>query len=226
MNKAFISHNVINNIGGGANGYEYVDLGLSVNWATCNIGANKPEDYGLYFAWGETTGYSSASEKNGGFDFSTTPYWVSGSWASTKWSKYTATNGYSSTGTADNKLVLELEDDAAHVILGGDWRMPTKEEFGELYNACNITWTTQNGVNGLLFKLKADSSKTLFFPAAGEMTGSSIYNVGVFCDYWSSSLYTSASYIAWYLVSDSDNIYPQSNSGRYFGQSIRAVLPK
>ena len=207
----------------GANGYEYVDLGLSVLWATCNIGATKPEEYGLYFAWAETTGYKSGSDKPGGFNWNTTPYWVSGtSTSSTKWSKYTTHNSQSSTGEVDNKLILELKDDAAHIIMGGNWRMPTSTEYQELYNACNTTWTTINGVTGRLFTLKTDSSKQLFFPAAGVGNGSSMGDTKSFGYYWSSSLYNSS--YAYYLFFHSSDATPQGISNRYFGCSIRGVL--
>lgn len=211
--------------------YEYVDLGLSVNWATCNIGANSPEEYGLYFAWGETTGYEKASDKSGGFTFNTTPYWASGTKAtSTKWSKYTTNNTYSSTGIADNKLTLDPEDDTAHVNMGGDWRMPTTEEFLELYNACNTTWVTNynsTGKNGRLFTLKTDSSKELFFPASGYADDSSVGSEGSYGYYWSSSLGTSYSYRAYCMSFNSSSVDPQ-NSGYYrnYGQSVRPVLPK
>ena len=117
------------------NGHEYVDLGLSVKWATCNVGAVSPEDYGDYFAWGET-------EPKDFYAWSTYK-WCNGSYDTL--TKYCTDSKY---GTVDNKTVLDLEDDAAHVNWGGDWRMPTKAEQDELYNNCTWEWTTQNGVNG------------------------------------------------------------------------------
>lgn len=160
------------------NGYEFVDMGLSVMWATCNIGAKKPEEYGYYFQWGGTTAYNSdRTPVEGGeairFDYnSNCPFYVNDYLTSSKWSKYTADDSYSSTGVADNKLTLDLEDDAAHVHIGGECRMPTYDEYSELKNACNTTWVRDyngTGINGRLFTLKDDPSKTLFFPASGEL---------------------------------------------------------
>ncbi|MBR5532185.1 MAG: T9SS C-terminal target domain-containing protein, partial [Bacteroidales bacterium] len=118
---------------------EYVDLGLpsGIKWATCNVGANSPEDYGDYFAWGET-------EPKDYYDWSTYKY-CNGSYDIM--TKYFTDSDY---GTVDNKTTLELTDDAAHVNWGGNWRMPTKAEQDELRNTDNCTWewTTLNGVEG------------------------------------------------------------------------------
>lgn len=209
------------------NGYDYVDMGDAGIWATCNVGANSPEEYGLYFAWGETKGYADASAKSGGFTWATAPYWVSGTTSSnTKWSKYTATDGYSSDGKADNKLILELDDDAAHVIMGGDWRMPTTEEFQALYDACDETWVTKyNGVavSGKLFTLKTDSSKQLFFPAAGFASDNSLDWVETYGRYWSSS--TKGTYSAYYFSFTRPSVN-SSLLSRYYGFSVRGFIPK
>lgn len=214
-----------------ANGYEFVDLGLpsGLLWATCNIGADKPSDYGLYFAWGETTGYTNASAKSGGFAMETTPYLAATgeSVSDIKWFKYTTNNISSSNGKADNKLVLEQEDDAAHVIMGGAWRMPTSVEFQELYDSCNTSWVTSyngNNVNGILFTLKTDSSKQLFFPATGYAIDASIRSVNSTGVYWSSSLSTSANYIAYNLYISKTNVNPQNSYSRSYGFPIRGVL--
>lgn len=122
------------------NDARYVNLGLSVNWATCNVGAEKPEDYGDYFAWGETD------------DEKKDEYW----WTSYKYcngsnkslTKYCYDSRYGLNGFVDNKTVLEPDDDVAHVIWGGKWRMPTVDEFNELIDSCTWTWTNRNGVNG------------------------------------------------------------------------------
>lgn len=201
---------VSKNNSGGTNGYDYVDMGEAGIWATCNIGANSPEEAGLYFAWGETTGYADAS---GNKKFSWDYY------------KFGTQNNLTKYNSTDRLTTLELEDDAAHVIMGGDWRMPTANEFQELYNACDTLWTTQNGVNGRLFTLKNDSSKQLFFPAAGYALGGSISYVGSGY-YWSSSLYTSGSSDAYSLGFVSSAIIPQGNLGRSYGLSVRGVLDK
>ncbi|MDY4512770.1 MAG: hypothetical protein SPE10_04900, partial [Paludibacteraceae bacterium] len=115
-----------------ANGHEYVDLGLSVKWATCNVGASKPEEYGNYYAWGETTTKST-------YNWSTYK-WCNGS--KTTLTKYNTSSSY---GTVDNKTVLELADDAARANWGGAWRMPTDAEWTELRENCTWTWITKNG---------------------------------------------------------------------------------
>ena len=137
-------------------GNEWVDLGLSVKWATCNLGASKPEEYGDYYAWGETvpkTDYSWANYK-----------WANGK--DNKLTKYCTTNyHWDGTGIPDNKSQLDLEDDAAHVTLGGKWRMPTVEEWTELIEKCQWEVTTQNGVNGM--KVTGPNGNSIFIIAAG-----------------------------------------------------------
>lgn len=214
--------------------YEFVDLGLSVKWATANIGATKPEEYGWYFQWGGTTAYNSdRTPVNGGTaitfnDNSDCPYWVSGLGSSSKWSKYTITDLYSSTGVKDGKLILEPEDDATHIHIGGECHTPTYEEFQELLKACNTTWVKNyngTGINGRLFTLKTDPSKTLFFPASGYLTNMSWGDAGSDGGCWSSVLYGSASYRGWCLSFYSGECYMDFNP-RYYGWPVRAVLPK
>lgn len=194
--------------GGKENNHEYVDLGLSVKWATCNVGASKPEEYGDYFAWGET------SPK--------TIY---------EWSNYKYCKGSATTltkycvdikfGTLDNKTVLDLADDAAHVNWGSDWRMPTKAEQDELRNNCTWTWTTQNGVMGCLVTSKKNSN-SIFLPASGYRGSSSLYFVGSGGYYWSSSLRSSRSDGACDLFFDSDDV-DWGNFTRACGLSVRPV---
>ena len=212
------------------NGYEFVDMGTSVLWATCNIGAKSPEEYGWYFKWGRTTAYNSdRTPIDGGdavsFVWSNSPYLTSGSGSTAKWSKYTATNETSSTGIADNKFVLEPEDDAAYMHIGGECRMPTKTEFQELLNACNTIWVDDyngTGINGQLFTLKIDPSKTLFFPASGALDSTMFQQYGTHGYYWSSSLNRSG--YAW--INLFDESIKLSDMGRYRGHVIRPVLPK
>ena len=156
------------------NGYEYVNMGLSVKWATCNVGANSSEDYGDYFAWGET------STKKA-FEWSTYK-WCNGSYTSLI--KY---NNNSVFGTVDNKTQLDLSDDAAQSNWGGAWRMPTHTELRELLDNCMWTWTTQNGVNGYKVTSKSNGS-SIFLPAAGKCLGSSLCDIGYYGYYLSSSL--------------------------------------
>ena len=191
------------------NGHEYVDLGLpsGLKWATCNVGANAPEEYGDYFAWGET-------QPKETYDWSTYK-WCNGS--SDTQTKYCTDSSY---GTVDNKTVLDKEDDAAAVNWGGAWRMPTKEEQNELYDSCNWTWTTQNGVNG--YTVTGPNGKSIFLPAAGCRNTSGLYRAGSYGYYWSSSLFTDYPIYAYYLYFYSDYV-GWGNYYRYLGQSVRPV---
>lgn len=155
------------------NGHEYVDLGLSVKWATCNVGASQPEDYGDYYAWGETTTKS---------DYS---------WETYKWSKgtYNTMTKYctnSDYGTVDNRTTLTSSDDVATVKWGNKWRMPTWEEMQELYEDCTWTWTAQNRVIGM--KVTGPNGNSIFLPAAGRRYGTDFYNRSSIGYYWSTTL--------------------------------------
>ena len=187
--------------------HEYVDLGLSVKWATCNVGANKPEDYGDYFAWGETEPKRTYKWR--------TYKWCRGSRESQ--TKYCTSSSF---GTVDNKTVLEAADDAACVNWGGNWRMPTKAEQDELREKCTWTWTTQNGVKG--YKVTSMSNgKSIFLPAAGYRNGSSLYDAGSYGYCWSSSLDTGSPYNAWDVYIYLDSVY--RDLSRYYGFSVRPV---
>ena len=196
-------------IGGGVT-YEYVDLGLSVKWAKCNVGAEKETDAGLYFAWGETTGYT-ASQVGTDKQFSWSDYKYGNS--SSNLTKY---------NQSDGKTVLEPEDDAASQIMGGEWRMPTQTEFQELLSGTTNEWTTINNVNGWKFTSKTDTSKYIFIPAAGNCSGGSVNNVGNYGHVWSSSLDTSSPGYAWYLRFFS-GYCDTGNGSRYYGRSVRGV---
>ncbi len=211
--------------------HEYVDLGLPSGtlWATCNIGAENPEDYGDYFAWGETKGYNSGKTI---FD------WEYYKWCSNKdWTgmtKYTypdnQTDGiwYSgSTFIGDNKTELDPEDDAAYVNWGSEWRMPTRAQQDELRNTSYTTWTwtTMNGKNGYKVSKKSDSSVYIFLPAAGCRYDSSLNSAGSNGYYWSRSLDTSYSYFAYYLYFHSGN-FDWNDYNRYYGRSVRPVFAK
>lgn len=157
--------------------HEYVDLGLSVKWATCNVGASKPEDNGNLYAWGETEvkeQYTVRTSKWGFMPFSLKKY-----------------NINSEQGTVDNKTTLDLEDDVAHVTWGGNWRMPTKEEMDELHDNCTWEWTTLNGVNGyrVTSKKQGYTDRSIFLPAAGYKANG-FYEYGRNGNYWSRSLMT------------------------------------
>lgn len=196
--------------GGAENGHEYVDLGLSVKWATCNVGATSPEEYGDYFAWGETkpkTTYDLITYKycNGSYETMT---------------KYCTSSTY---GTVDNKTTLELEDDAARVNWGGKWRMPTKAEQDELRDTsnCTWTWTTQNGVKGYKVTSKVNGN-SIFLPAAGYRYDDYLINAGSNGSYWSSSLNTSGSGNAYYLLFGTVNV-DWIGYDRCDGLSVRPV---
>lgn len=195
------------------NGYEYVDMGEAGIWATCNIGANKPEETGLYFAWGETQGYSTPAEK-GGFSWDTYKF---GGTINGNQTKY---------NSSDTLTTLELEDDAAHVNMGGNWRMPTSEEFRKLFEICNteiVTNYNNSNINGRLFTLKTDISKQLFLPEAGYALNNSISaSEG---DYWSNSLKDSDISKAYYFNFTVGSINPNGSYYRYVGHSIRAFIP-
>ena len=192
--------------------HEYVDLGLSVKWATCNVGAEKPEDYGDYFAWGETQ----PKEQY----YWTTYKYCKGS--SSTLTKYCNNSSYGNGGFTDTKTVLDTEDDAATVNWGGAWRMPTDEEMTELREQCKWTWTTQNGVNG--HKIVGPNGNSIFLPAAGYMNGTSLSDVGSWGYYWSSSLYAGNSYRAYYAFFYSGKV-GRNYSIRSNGQSVRPVCP-
>ena len=191
-----------------------MDLGLSVKWATCNVGANKPEEYGDYFAWGET-------QPKSNYDWSTYK-WHNDS-NTTLLTKY---NISSYLGTVDNKTTLDLSDDAARANWGGSWRMPTDAELTELREQCTWTWTTQSGVNG--HKVTSDKNgKSIFLPAAGYRYDSSLGDAGSYGSYgcyWSSSLFADNPYNAWSVNSSSDYVHRGINS-RDCGFSVRPVCP-
>ena len=200
---------------GGGVTYEYVDLGLpsGLKWAKCNVGAEKETDAGLYFAWGETTGYT-ASQVGTDKQFLWSDYKYGNS--SSNLTKY---------NQSDGKTVLESADDAASQIMGGDWRMPTKAEFDELLSGTTNEWFTNyngTGVNGWKFTSKKDTSKYIFIPAAGYSYDGSVEDVGIGGNVWSSSLNASGPNYAWYLDFNSDNC-GMSNSHRCGGMSVRGV---
>ena len=197
---------------GTLNGHEWVDLGLpsGLKWATCNVGASKPEEYGDYFAWGEV-------EPKDYYDWSTYK-WCNGSYDTQ--TKYCYDSYYGYNGFTDYKTTLELSDDAANYNWGGAWRMPTTEEQDELRNNCSWEWTTQNGVYGR--KVTGPNGNSIFLPAAGCRGDSSLYDAGSYGYYWSSSLGTYYSYTACYLYFDSDYVVWSYNN-RFVGFTVRPV---
>ena len=189
-------------------GYEYVDLGLSVKWATCNVGATSPDEYGGYYAWGET-------EEKSSYDWSTYK-WCYG-YSDTQ-TKYCTSNRY---GTVDNKTVLDPEDDVAHVKWGGSWRMPTRAERDELRNNCSWKWTTLNGVKG--YEVTGPNGNCIFLPAAGERLGTYLDNSGSDGYYWSNSLNEGGSDGAYGLFFNGSYYDRYNFDFRCYGHSVRPV---
>ena len=217
-----------------------VDLGLpsGLKWAECNLGAEKPEDYGDYYAWGEVEPYYSSQDpltwKEGKTGYDRASYkWCNGNYGSnygklTKYCPTDMTSYWDGEGSPDNKAVLDPEDDAAHVSLGGKWRMPTYEEWRELLTECTWTRTTQNDVNGRLVTGKNGNS--IFLPAAGDREYTNLYNVNNGGDeggYWSSSLNTDnpfgARYVCFFQPASGSQGFWNPGSLRYYGKSIRPV---
>lgn len=181
---------------------EAIDLGLSVKWASCNVGATSPEEYGGYYAWGET------EEKR------------ECSWSTYKWG---TENNMAKYGHFDEKYVLDLEDDAASVKWGNGWRMPTLKEAEELLNDCTWEWITYNGVNG--YKVKGPNGNSIFLPAGGFRNGVSTSDIGTWGGYWLSALNESydsrACYIDYYC-----GVHINDCGTRSSGHSIRPVMAK
>ena len=195
----------------GDTNHDYIDLGLSVKWATCNVGATKPEEYGNYYAWGETETKSKYSEDT---------Y----KWSNDGCYTFTKYNTSSSYGTVDNKTVLDPEDDAARANWGGAWRMPTDAEWTELRTKCTWTWTDDyngTGVKGRIVTSNINGN-SIFLPAAGYRSDGDLYGAGI-GSYWSSSLDGYYPFRAYYVQFYSDYV-GWSAISRYCGQSVRPVL--
>ena len=191
-----------------------VDLGLpsGIKWASCNVGAEKPEDSGNYYAWGEVfpkENYIGTTYKYGNGN---------------KFTKYCNNASYGDNGFTDNKTTLEPEDDAAHVNWNGSWRMPTDAEWAELIANCTWTWTTQNGINGYRVT-SLTNGNSIFLPAAGYRYATDLYDVGSSGYYWSSSLVGDAPDGAWYLYFSSASVRGYDYGCRDYGQSVRPVCP-
>ena len=193
---------------GTVQGHAYVDLGLSVKWATCNVGASKPEDYGDYYAWGETTTKSGYSWK--------TYKWCKGT--KDTMTKYCTNSNY---GTVDNRTTLTSSDDVATVKWGSKWRMPTKEEMKELDEDCTWTWTIQNGVRGM--KVKGPNGNSIFLSAAGYRYGTDLRYRGSYGYYWSATLRVDISDAAYDFNFDDGGSRWYGNWDRFIGQTVRPV---
>ena len=193
--------------------HDYVEI-AGIKWATMNIGATRVTDGGLYFAWGETSGYTAAqvgTDKN----FEESDY------------KYYDNDSYTKYNYTDELITLQTSDDAVTAAWGGNWRMPTISEWQVLGEAVNTAWTDDyqgSGVAGMICTDKTDSSKVLFFPAVGGASYGSVFSVGEEGFYWSSSLSADNN-------SDGNNMYFYSGDvewnytfGRYSAQAVRGIL--
>ena len=195
---------------------EAVDLGLpsGTKWANMNVGATQPEEYGAYFAWGET-------EQKEMYVWNTYE-WCNG--FENVLTKYCTNSTY---GIVDNKTVLEPEDDAAAVNWDSIWRMPTKAEIEELGNKDNCTWNwkknyNDTGVNGYLVTSKKNGN-SIFLPAAGCRVVNSFKSVGSHGYYWSSSLNEKYSSEAYGFYFNSRTVDRDFSINRYFGLPVRPV---
>ena len=198
---------------GSLNGHNYVDLGLPSGtlWATCNVGADTPESYGDYFAWGETLPkrvYDWKSYKYGRFFHERYEL-----------NKYCTDSGYGLDGFVDGIAIMEPADDAARGHWGEDWRTPTIEEWEELFLNTTGTWTTLNDVKG--WRCTASNGNELFLPAAGYWWDD-VFNADLGL-YWSVSLNIEFPYRAWGFHFNCDSSHLCGSSDRNRGQSIRAV---
>lgn len=193
------------------NDYPYVDLGLPSGtlWATCNVGASSPEQYGDYYAWGEI-------EPNKASAYTLQNYRFYPGNDDDEYSKYNST---------DNKMTLELADDAAHVIMGGEWHMPTSAQYAELLDNTTSSWTTDyngTGVAGMIFTSK-NNENSIFFPAAGVVVDKGSIGQGEWFDVWSSSR-NSNSWYAWYMYVNFEGCDLGDDGIRYGGLSVRGVI--
>lgn len=211
------------NYEGTAAGPVAVDLGLpsGLKWASFNLGATAPEEYGDYFAWGETephyTSLNPLTWKDGKNGYTWATYkWCEGSYNTQ--TKYCINSAF---GSVDNKTVLDPEDDAAHVNWGGTWRMPTDEEWTELRTECTWEWTSQNGAYGRL--VTGPNNNSIFLPAAGSWFETDLEDVDAVDNYWSSSLSSDSSDYGWCAYSDFYSFFHISYC-RFFGQSVRPVM--
>lgn len=191
-----------------------VDLGLSVKWASWNIGAFSPEDEGSFYAWGETEWHKS--------DYTWETYkWCKGS--EDTMTKYCTDNYW---GTVDNKTKLDPEDDVAHVKWGDGWRMPTMQEFEELLDECDWRWLSVNGIYG--YRVTGPNGNSIFLPAAGYCYGEGHAipafpkSEGYIGDYWSATLFDDSD-CAYILEFNNKGNFILNCSNRYFGHTVRPV---
>lgn len=198
--------------------HEYVDLGLPSGtlWATCNVGASKPQETGDFFAWGETTGHG--KDTSDGYLFNWDNYkWGESSGVEFLYTKYCSDSSQGLDGFTDGKVELDPEDDAAYVNWGSQWRTPTKEQLDELRNVCTWTKTTIQGVNG--YEVKGSNGNTIFLPEAGWRLDDMLLDGGA---YWSRTTNPEDAGGAYYLGFDDYGWY--EFGARVDGQCVRPVF--
>ena len=201
--------------------HDYVEIG-GLKWATMNIGANSVTDGGLFFQWGDTQGYTASQVGSGAgqkyFGWEDYKYGGNDSGGQTKYNE------------TDGKTVLESSDDAVTAAWGGNWRMPTQDEYFTLSEAVTTAWTADyegSGVAGLVLTDNDDSNKKLFFPACGLAYDGSVNNVGSRGGCWHSSLNSyDGSYLAYNLSFNNSNVDWDNyyGSSRSIGMPVRGVL--
>ena len=205
-------------LGGHSHHYDYVDLGLpsGTMWATHNVGASSPDEFGDYFAWGETEPKEQYDCEN--------YKWIHGSYYLSL-TKYCTNSVYGYNDFVDNKTELDLEDDAAYVNWGPAWRMPSYDQIDELITTCTWTWTTRNGVNGEL--VTGPNGNTVFFPASGlrNASSSSVMYSGVKGRFWSRTVNSDAPNIAYIIDFNADDMWTNGEV-RDYGLTVRAVRNK
>jgi hypothetical protein len=191
---------------------QIIDLGVSHKWASCNLGANSPEEFGNYFAWGEI-------ESKSIYDCNNYKWFVDG-----------ISNKYGDIGeetilNTNSLKKLDLEDDAAHVMLKGTWRIPSLKDIDELYKQCDWIWTAMNGISGcrITSKVQGYTDSFIFIPAAGCICRSDKVNYGFSGFYWSNSIYKDNIHKAIMTTFDCNRRYRYMPCSRYIGLPIRPV---
>ncbi len=202
-------------------------------WAECNVGASAPEDYGYYFWWGDTVGYTRSGGTKNFFGLYTGVTWVPSTGEQMSSSPFDLSScptygkdnsALLSAGYVDSTGNLAPEHDAATAHLGEPWRMPTDAEIAALTNNCVATWITTNGVSGRLVTGKgAYADRSIFLPAPGYGSGTSFGNPNLRGYYWSSTPDSDNSYKAWYLDFNSSLFQRDIYYGRQYGLSVRPV---
>ena len=196
--------------------HDYVEI-AGIKWATMNIGANSVTDSGLFFQWGDTQGYTAAQVGEGEgqkyFGYDDYKFYDDGSYT-----KYNYT---------DKLYALQSSDDAATAAWGGNWRIPTNEEFDAIVSSTTTAWTNDyqgSGVAGLVLTDNTDSSKILFFPAAGGCDNGSVHNVGTSSCYWTSEpdYYDGAGYAYYFACDEYGGGWTDTN--RVYGYTVRGIL--